>query len=79
MKNKLLYLVTAVTLWLCPNANFAQAPNLASAASYVLFTSSGAINNTGPTVLKGDIGTNVGAFNGFPPGIVNGQTHVADA
>ena len=79
MKNKLLCFVTAITLLLCSNTSFAQAPNLGSAASYALFTSVGAFNNTGPTVIKGDIGTNVGILNGFPPGVVMGQIHVQDA
>lgn len=39
----------------------------------------GAVDNQGPTVINGDIGTNAGAFNGFPPGVVNGSIHVADA
>ena len=29
--------------------------------------------------MKGDIGTNVGAFTDFPPGTVIGQIHTADA
>jgi hypothetical protein len=29
-------------------------------------------------MVTGDIGTNVGAFTGFPPGIVIGAIHVAD-
>jgi Ice-binding-like len=79
MKTKLLNVLSAVILFLVPNVLFGQAPNLGAAADFALFTAAGAINNTGTTVITGDIGTNVGAFNGFPPGIINGQTHVADA
>ena len=57
----------------------AQPPNLGTAACYAVFTAAGAINNTNASVITGDIGTNAGAFNGFPPGIINGQTHVVDA
>jgi hypothetical protein len=45
-----------------------------------LFTAVGAFNNVGPSVVTGDIGTNVGAFSGFPLGVVvSGGIHVADA
>lgn len=39
-----------------------------------------AVTNTGPTALNGDLGVGPGAsISGFPPGIVNGRTHTADA
>ncbi|MDO3417327.1 ice-binding family protein [Hymenobacter sp. BT770] len=44
-----------------------------------MFTAVGAVENSGPTIINGDIGTNAGAFNGFPLGVVNGNIHVADA
>ncbi|MBB5283157.1 hypothetical protein HNQ92_001283 [Rhabdobacter roseus] len=43
-----------------------------------MFTAAGAFNNVGASQITGDIGTNVGAFSGFPPGTVVGQIHVAD-
>lgn len=55
------------------------APNLGTAATYGAFSGSGAIENTGLTIINGDIGTNAGAFTGFPPGIYTGAKHVADA
>ncbi len=62
------------------NINFAQAPDLGIASSFVVFTAVGAFNNTGTTTdVTGDVGTNVGAFNAFPPGTLTGQQHVADA
>lgn len=56
-----------------------QAPNLGSSANFAVFTAVGAFSNDGATVVTGDIGTDVGAFTGFPPGVVFGQIHVADA
>jgi hypothetical protein len=56
-----------------------QAPNLGATIDFALFTASGAFNNVGAsTVVTGNAGTNVGAFNAFPPGILNGSSHVAD-
>jgi len=55
------------------------APNLGTAASYGAFTGAGAIENTGLTVINGDIGTHVGSFTGFPPGVYTGTKNVANA
>lgn len=58
----------------------AQAPNLGTTSDFVLFTAAGAFNNVGAsTVVTGDVGTNVGAFNAFPPGTLIGTRHIADA
>ena len=39
-----------------------------------------AVTNTGPSTLSGDLGVSPGtALTGFPPGIVGGSTHSADA
>lgn len=48
-------------------------PNLGTASTYAIFTGGGAINNTGLSVLTGDVGQD-GAheFNGFPPGTYTG-------
>lgn len=70
MKNQLLLIVTAVTLLFSPNLNFAQAPTLGTAANFVLFTSNGAVTNTGISQLTGNVGTNNGSSTGF--GNVNG-------
>jgi hypothetical protein len=59
---------------------FAQvAPNLGTASTYGAFSGAGAIENTGLTIVHGDIGTYVGAFTGFPPGVYTGAYHNADA
>ncbi len=72
MKYTLLNAATAAIFFLLPALCFSQ-------SGYVLFTAAGNINNSGTTNVTGDIGTFVGAINGFPPGIISGQTHVADA
>ena len=76
MKKKLLHIVTAVTLFSIPNINFAQAPTLGTAANFVLFTSNGAVTNTGITHLTGNVGTNSGSSTGF--GNVDGVMHDQD-
>ena len=79
---KLLIMLTAGILLLMPTANFAQAPALGAASSFALFTSVGAFNLSGPadiSMVTGDVGTNAGAFYGFPPGTLIGQKHIEDA
>lgn len=53
-----------------------QPPDLRSAEGFSVFTGVGAFNVTGPSSVTGDVGTNAGAFNGFPPGILSGQKYV---
>ena len=62
-----------------PIVSFGQSPYLGTTAQFAIFTSVGAFTSTGATSVTGDIGTNVGAFTGFPPGTVVGQIHVADS
>jgi hypothetical protein len=48
-------------------------PNLGTASTYAIFTGGGAINNTGLSMLMGDVGQDGAyAFNGFPPGTYTG-------
>src|SRR4051812_15568732 len=68
MKNKLLQFVTALSLIGLQATGFAQ--NLGTAAGYVLFTTTGAVQNTGPSHLTGNVGSNSGSSTGF--GNVNG-------
>jgi len=73
MKIKLLLTLTAAFLFLMPNANFGQDINLGTAADFVLFTTVGAVGNTGSSQLTGNVGSNSGSSTGF--GNVNGIMH----
>ena len=59
-----------------PGLSFSQVPNLGTAANFVLFTSVGAVTNTGISHLTGNVGSNSGTSTGF--GNVNGQMHDND-
>jgi len=76
---KSLAILILVLLFSFSGVCFAQAPPLGTTSTFALFTAVGAINSTGTTNVTGDIGTDVGAFTGFPPGIIAGSTHIADA
>lgn len=76
MKTKLLEALTVVILLLLPMLNYAQAPPLGTASEFVLFSSDGAVGNSGISQLTGNVGTNNGAITGF--GNVNGVMHNAD-
>ena len=78
MKTKLgLVIFVSLSLLSSPGVSFSQTPNLGSAANFALFTSVGAVGNTGISQITGNVGTNVGAVTGF--GNVNGVMHTADA
>ncbi|MBK8706724.1 MAG: DUF3494 domain-containing protein [Saprospiraceae bacterium] len=51
---------------------------MGAAQNFSAFTAIGAFENNGTTSIVGDIGTNVGAFSGFPPGVVIGDNVVDD-
>jgi gliding motility-associated-like protein len=76
MKKNLRYLATALALLASPGVFLAQAPALGSAANFVIFTTGGAVGNTGTSHLTGDVGTNNGAFTGF--GNVDGVMQAAN-
>ena len=76
MKKHLLYALLAGALFSIPALNFAQVPNLGTAADFVLFTTTGAVSNTGISQLTGNVGTNDGSSTGF--GHVNGGMHDND-
>ncbi len=76
MKTALFKAFTAVFLLLITTMNFAQAPPLGAAAGFVLFSTVGAVGNTGTSQVTGNVGTNNGAITGF--GNVNGVMHTGD-
>lgn len=76
MKTKLLFTVMAGFLLLFPNVNFGQTIDLGTAADFELFSTNGAVTNTGITQITGNVGTNNGSSTGF--GNVNGVMHDGD-
>jgi len=73
---KTLQKLSAITLLILPILNFAQAPTLGTSANFVLFSSNGAVSNTGLSHLTGNIGTNNGSSTNF--GNVDGVMHDGD-
>ncbi len=59
-----------------PGTLFAQAPSLGTAADFALFSSVGAVTNTGISHVTGHVGTNSGSSTGF--GNVDGVMHDND-
>jgi len=78
MKFPLLHLLAPVCLFVTTSIQ-AQVPNLRTAAPFTLFTAAGAFTNVGNSIVRGDIGTFVGAYTGFPPGTLIGIAHIANA
>ncbi|HEY6144312.1 MAG TPA: ice-binding family protein [Flavobacterium sp.] len=62
---KILLTIIAFSLLLMQNLSFGQAPTLGTAANFVLFSSVGAVTNTGITHLTGNVGTNSSSSTGF--------------
>jgi len=75
MKKKLLHIVTVAALLSFPMVNPAQAPNLGTAANFVLFTGVGAVTQSGISHLTGNVGSNSGSSTGFGnvDGVMNDQ------
>lgn len=86
MMNKILVSAANIllaALFLCGSESaWAQAaPPLGTVAGFSVLGGS-AVTSTGPTVVTGDLGifpSNASSVTGFPPGIVVGTTHFADA
>jgi len=76
MKTKLLATLSAAFLLLIPNASFGQTINLGTASNFELFSTNGAVTNTGISQVTGHVGTNNGSSTGF--GNVNGVMHDND-
>ena len=76
MKSQLCYWVATATVCFFTTFNFAQAPNLGTAAGFVLFTTSGAVTIGTSANLTGDVGTNDGAYTSAST--VHGTIHIMD-
>ncbi len=76
-KNLTSFLVTVVTIITFPYFILAQAPNLGTAANFVLFTTTGAVSSTGISTITGNVGSGTGAITGF--GGLKGLIYNADA
>lgn len=77
MKKRLLFILAfIVSLTNYPLTSFGQAPNLGSAADFVLFSTDGAVSNSGLSQITGNVGTNNGSSTAF--GNVNGVMHDGD-
>lgn len=76
MKNTLHLIILAIVLFCFPVVNFAQAPTLGTAADFILFSTDGAVSNTGISHLTGNVGTNNGSSTAF--GNVDGVMHDHD-
>lgn len=70
MKKNLLHLATVIGLMTLSNNGSAQAPTLGSSAGFALFTTVGAVTQTGISQITGNVGSNSGSSTGF--GNVNG-------
>jgi hypothetical protein len=70
----LILLITAI-LYL-PGKTLAQAPNIANASNFTVFTGSGALTSVGVTTIQGNIGTHSGSISGTAT--YTGQLHIND-
>jgi len=77
MKKKLLNVIQVITLLLIPALIYSQAPTLGSVADFVLFSTNGAVSNSGISHITGNVGTNNGSSTAF--GNVNGIMHDGNA
>ena len=74
-----LALASLLMLVFAGTAAAATAPRLGTNSSFAILGGS-AVTNTGPSVINGNLGVNpTPAISGFPPGIVNGVIHSANA
>jgi hypothetical protein len=75
MMTSLKNITLATSLFLFSTVVFAQTPPpLGAASNFVLFTTTGAITETGVSSITGDVGSNLGAVSGFV-GDLNGTLH----
>jgi hypothetical protein len=76
MINKLPSILTGIAIWAFASITEAQAPTLGTTTNFSLFSTSGAITNTGLSQITGNVGSNNGPVTGF--GNVNGVMHSSD-
>ncbi len=76
MKNILLLSISSIILCFLPAHLFSQVITLGNCQNFALFTSVGAITNTGISHVTGHVGSNVGGSTTF--GNVNGNMHDQD-
>ncbi len=70
--------IAAICFLFMPCIGFAQI-DLGTTASFKLFTSNGAVENTGRSNITGNVGANIGAITGFGiPSIISGNIYNAD-
>ena len=78
MRQKLLFFISVFILLLYSIEGFGQVPNLKTVANFILFTSNGAMTNTGISVTGGgNVGTNLGSIAGFTDNL--SSQHINDA
>jgi len=70
---KLRIATITIVVVLYANFNMAETPPLGVVSDFAIFTKTGAISNVGLTTITGNLGADVGAITGFPPGIINGS------
>jgi len=75
-KKALLYTIIVIAFVHTPRMTSAQSPILGTVADFVLFSTNGAVTNTGLSQFTGNVGTNKGPVTGF--GNVNGVMHDQD-
>ena len=76
MNMKFVQKIMAAPFLLMPMLALAQAPTLGSAADFALFSTAGAVTNSGISQVTGNVGSNNGSSTGF--GNVNGGMHDMD-
>jgi hypothetical protein len=76
---KIKLLIAIMTLFLLAKINYGQSFTLGTAANFVLFTSTGAVANTGSSNFIGNIGSDVGAISGFGTSTLTGTIYNSDA
>jgi hypothetical protein len=73
----------AVSMLVAVSTALAAGPTtvgLGTAGNFAVLAGTPSIENTGLTVINGNVGIHpAAAVNGFPPGIINGTIHAADA